>query len=160
MSRVLTWPVPFNINWLASLCRFFFLSLNSVSSAWLLEGFRTDSDYYCDGDTMWRNYTESANYMGPTQGRNLNSTCYIAIRKEPWFPQIYPDAIRSSHFRSRVDKTMSEAKSWPRDSALGVFKEIFNWYPSNYPSEERRSENVLHFGSNQDSNLPPGCYSN
>jgi hypothetical protein len=55
---------------------------------------------------------------------------------------------------------MSEAKSRPRDSALGVFKEIFNWYPSNYPSEERRSEDFLHFGSDQNNNLPPGCCSN
>ncbi|KAJ5906096.1 uncharacterized protein N7473_003012 [Penicillium subrubescens] len=33
---------------------------------------------------------------------------------------------------------MAEAKPRPRDSALGVFKEVFNWYPSHYPSEERR----------------------
>ncbi|KAJ5755642.1 hypothetical protein N7533_005185 [Penicillium manginii] len=34
---------------------------------------------------------------------------------------------------------MSEAKPKAgRPSLLGVFKEIFNWYPSEYPSEERR----------------------
>ncbi|KAJ5168799.1 uncharacterized protein N7482_004393 [Penicillium canariense] len=33
---------------------------------------------------------------------------------------------------------MSEAKPKPGNSVLGVFKEIFNWYPSAYSSEERK----------------------
>ncbi|KAI0165114.1 MFS general substrate transporter [Hypoxylon sp. FL1284] len=33
---------------------------------------------------------------------------------------------------------MTVTKASPRSSLLGVIKEIFNWYPSNYPTEERK----------------------
>jgi hypothetical protein len=54
------------------------------------------------------------------------------------FLENYPESIINLDDRCRVDIAMSEAKPRPRISALGVFKEIFNWYPSHYPAEERR----------------------
>ncbi|KAL4736947.1 major facilitator superfamily domain-containing protein [Aspergillus similis] len=33
---------------------------------------------------------------------------------------------------------MSDLSKKPRSSILGLFKEVFNWYPSSYPAEERK----------------------
>jgi MFS family permease len=33
---------------------------------------------------------------------------------------------------------MSDPSKKPRSSILGLFKEVFNWYPSSYPAEERK----------------------
>lgn len=33
---------------------------------------------------------------------------------------------------------MSEVRKRPSNSLLGIIKEVFNWYPSSYPLEERK----------------------
>lgn len=40
-----------------------------------------------------------------------------------------------------TENTTLEAKSphkAPKNSLLGLFKEVFNWYPSEYSSDERK----------------------
>jgi ACS family pantothenate transporter-like MFS transporter len=33
---------------------------------------------------------------------------------------------------------MSDPSKKPKSPILGLFKEVFNWYPSSYPAEERK----------------------
>jgi hypothetical protein len=62
----------------------------------------------------------------------------IKILRRDWFSAA--PFIRAGVTAGSVPLIMSEAKPKAgRPSLLGVFKEIFNWYPSEYPSEERRS---------------------
>ncbi|KAI7781990.1 Pantothenate transporter liz1 [Diaporthe eres] len=39
---------------------------------------------------------------------------------------------------SNPEETKAISQQRPRSSLLGVFKEVFNWYPSEYPVAERK----------------------
>lgn len=101
--------------------------------------FRDSSDEY-DRDRRWRNCTDISHSSRHSISNEIQTFADITAKKSAILAAGYFCLLERAFIQKICLIIMSDLqKSKPaRPTLWGFFKEVFNWYPSSYPAEERK----------------------